>query len=221
MRTVGFQSHVVLPASIGPQHLARTDSKKPTNTKDGLDLTPRTQALRSAQAYAETAGSKLGLEAKMSLFHGRFSADVDFRDPLFGHLTGPSVFGKLAIEHSGGAEIRYQAVREGDVKRMSSEEIARIDPQAAARHAQWNQVSLRWDADYVVGGRPIHNEVETTLSVDAEGKIRQQRDDYDWKRWMDQAVPFVPELIRHSRPFKALVNLALGVVTHFKGRAVE
>ena len=51
-----------------------------------------------------------------------------------------------------------------------------------------NQVRGHWVADYVLFGRPVHNELTTTMTV-KDGKIVCHEDQSDWARWAPQALP--------------------------------
>ena len=49
-------------------------------------------------------------------------------------------------------------------------------------------VTMAWQADYKLNGRPVHNESTTTLEF-KDGKIVSQRDDWSWSKWAKQAFP--------------------------------
>lgn len=62
---------------------------------------------------------------------------------------------------------------------------------------QWRDVQsegaegrAHWDADYRFSatGRPVHNSVDSQFVFDAEGRIVQQRDSFDFWRWSRQAL---------------------------------
>lgn len=55
--------------------------------------------------------------------------------------------------------------------------------------AQGDTVVVHWLADYSLFGRPIHNNVMSTLTV-KNGLIVQETDDYSWQKWAAQAFPF-------------------------------
>jgi hypothetical protein len=187
MLPVGLRQTPSTPLLVAPLREARQVSPKVSvSARDAVSLSPRTAAVRTAQVYADTAMSSKSTTEKMAVFRERFHPGVQFEDPMFGRLSGRQVFGKLATEHAGGAEIRYLQDGESEARRMSPEEIARIDPSAAGE--AWHEVGLRWVADYEVGGRPIHNEVTTKLAIDAQGRILPA----------DVAYQTTPCLSRHS-----------------------
>jgi len=53
---------------------------------------------------------------------------------------------------------------------------------------QGDIVKGHWVADYHLAGRPVHNEVSTTMRV-RDGKIVEHTDDFSWKKWAPQAFP--------------------------------
>lgn len=61
-----------------------------------------------------------------------------------------------------------------------------------------------WTADYKVFGRPVHNVIESRMTV-RDGKIVEHRDSFDLARWARQALPiggladsrFVQGALRH------------------------
>ena len=53
---------------------------------------------------------------------------------------------------------------------------------------QGDTVYGSWVADYEVFGRPIHNVIQSKLTM-KDGKIVAHRDDYDFKLWARQALP--------------------------------
>lgn len=67
-------------------------------------------------------------------------------------------------------------------------------------------VTVRWIADYEVFGRPVHNEIDTTMIV-RDGKIVHQRDVFSWEAWSKQALPLGP--ISSSKPVRWVVTKVL------------
>lgn len=70
--------------------------------------------------------------------------------------------------------------------------LFKTDPNAKLKFtldsADGQNVKGRWVADYHVNGRPVHNEVSTTMKV-VDGKITEHTDDFSWKKWAPQAFP--------------------------------
>jgi len=192
------------------------EARAPEKDQDLLIMPAKERAQRTAQSYVDTASGDLSTPEKLAIFEKCFHEKAEFRGPIFGHLSGRQIYGKLTIEHDGGADIRYEKIRPKDLRRMAEKEIAKIDPRAAKEGEAWYEVTLRWQADYKLGGNPIHNEVTTTLVIDGQGKIRRQTDDFDKDRWMDQAMPGIPAGIRRSAPFRWAVNFGLGILTFLK-----
>lgn len=54
-----------------------------------------------------------------------------------------------------------------------------------------SSATIKWKADYQLGGRPVHNESLTTLTV-KDGAITAQKDDWSWSKWAHQALPLGP-----------------------------
>ncbi len=50
------------------------------------------------------------------------------------------------------------------------------------------QVTGHWVADYKILGRPVHNEIKTTMTVE-NGLITSHKDDFSWNKWAPQALP--------------------------------
>lgn len=46
----------------------------------------------------------------------------------------------------------------------------------------------RWVADYKLGSRPVHNELETRMVI-RDGKIVEHEDSFSWNKWVKQALP--------------------------------
>ena len=115
----------------------------------------------------------------VSRFYRAFEAkDVD----AMGALYAPNLAFKDAIfsfDSSAGATHMWKKLFE-------------VDPNAKLQFtldsAQGSTVKGHWVADYHVGGRPVHNEVSTTMKVE-NGKITQHTDDFSWKKWAPQAFP--------------------------------
>jgi ketosteroid isomerase-like protein len=51
-----------------------------------------------------------------------------------------------------------------------------------------DKVRVHWDAHYKFGTRPVHNEIDSVLTI-RDGKIVDQRDSFSWEKWARQALP--------------------------------
>ncbi|GEM_PF-2596322 len=58
--------------------------------------------------------------------------------------------------------------------------------------ATGDEVKAKWTVDYEMFGNKVHNEIESTMKIDGEGKIRDQQEHWDPKKWMKQALPLIP-----------------------------
>lgn len=74
---------------------------------------------------------------------------------------------------------------------------------------QGDTVNVRWIADYEVFGRPVHNEIDTTMIV-RDGKIVNQRDVFSWEKWSRQALPLGH--LSSTKPVRWVVTKALRYV---------
>lgn len=51
------------------------------------------------------------------------------------------------------------------------------------------EANFGWIADYKLGGRPVHNEVNTKLVLSPKGELLSRTDDFDTGKWLAQAAP--------------------------------
>jgi len=75
-----------------------------------------------------------------------------------------------------------------------------------------NEVHARWVVDYEMFGNPIHNEIDSRITLDAQGRIVSQREDWDERRWMSQALPAVPRFLQPVAYFfmRPLLSMKMG-----------
>ena len=66
---------------------------------------------------------------------------------------------------------------------------------AEVLEAKGDQVKAKWVCDYVMFGNKVHNEIESTLTFDADGKVASQTEHWDKTKWMSQALPMVPKFL--------------------------
>jgi hypothetical protein len=64
---------------------------------------------------------------------------------------------------------------------------------AEVGEAKGHQVRASWVAEYEMFGRPVRNEIDSTLTFDAAGRVQSQVETWNRERWMSQALPFVPK----------------------------
>jgi ketosteroid isomerase-like protein len=55
-----------------------------------------------------------------------------------------------------------------------------------------DEVRAKWSCDYVMFGHPVHNEIDSTLKIAADGLIQSQNEHWDRSKWMSQALPAIP-----------------------------
>ncbi|MBL8951039.1 MAG: nuclear transport factor 2 family protein [Myxococcaceae bacterium] len=75
-----------------------------------------------------------------------------------------------------------------------------------------NEVHAKWVVDYEMFGNKIHNEIDSRLTLDDQGRITSQREDWDERRWMSQALPVVPKFLQPVAYFfmRPLLNMQMG-----------
>lgn len=71
--------------------------------------------------------------------------------------------------------------------------------------------TVRWEADYELFGRKVHNVITATLTVRG-GQIVRHRDAFSWERWSRQALPLggLPTWGPAERAIKAALRAAVG-----------
>jgi len=115
----------------------------------------------------------------VSAFYKAFETkDVDTQEKLY----APNVKFKDAIFSFDNAKDTANMFRK----------LNGVDPNAKIKFTldsvNGSTVKGHWVADYHVLGRPVHNEVSTTMKVE-NGKITEHTDDFSWKKWAPQAFP--------------------------------
>ncbi len=75
-----------------------------------------------------------------------------------------------------------------------------------------NEVHARWVVEYEMFGNPIHNEIDSRLTLDSQGRIASQREDWDERRWMSQALPAIPRFLQPVAYFfmRPILNMKMG-----------
>jgi hypothetical protein len=123
-----------------------------------------------------------------------YAGDAHFRDPAFGDLHGEEV----------GAMWRMLAGRATD-----------LEVELREHEAGEDSGSAHWIARYTFGatGRHVVNDIRASFRFDAEGKIADHVDEFDFRRWASQAlgpsghlVAILPPLRKKARA-KALAQL--------------
>lgn len=75
-----------------------------------------------------------------------------------------------------------------------------------------NEVHAKWVAEYKIFGRDVHNEIDSHLTLDGEGRITSQQEDWDEKKWMSQALPVIPRFLQGAAYFvmRPLLSMKMG-----------
>lgn len=100
---------------------------------------------------------------------GCYATDATFTDPVFVGLRGAEVGGMWTMLTSRAKDLRIELVEHS---------------------ASGDTGTARWIAHYSFAqtGRPVVNDVRSSLRFDAEGLIVDQRDEFDFWRWSRQAL---------------------------------
>lgn len=69
----------------------------------------------------------------------------------------------------------------------------------------------RWQADYEIFGRKVHNDIESRLTIE-DGEIVAHEDRFDFSRWASQALP-----IGHLAKLPGVQPLLSGIIRLFAG----
>lgn len=99
-----------------------------------------------------------------------YDKDVTFKDDVFRYSDRKGTMGmwRKLLKDPGSVKASYRFERvEGDV------------------------AIGRWQADYKILGRKVHNDIESRLTI-KDGKIVAHKDDFDFAKWAGQAFPIGP-----------------------------
>lgn len=126
-----------------------------------------------------------------------YAADAHFRDPAFGDLHGDQI----------GAMWRMLTGRASDLKIELHEHAASEESGTA-----------HWIARYTFStGRPVVNDIQARFRFDAEGKIVDHVDDFDFRAWAKQALGPMGNLVAILPPLRSKARAkALGQLTAFR-----
>jgi hypothetical protein len=138
----------------------------------------------SAFAQIAAAGGAQKTPAANQQLINSYAPNVHFHDPLFGDINNRDDLMQM-----------WELCGSG-----STNNTIRPDPPAyVGKSANGNSlVTVHWEADYEIQGHPVHNVADTTLEIDAKGKIVDQDDKWSLPAWVGQALPGVhvsPELV--------------------------
>lgn len=141
----------------------------------------------SAEADVVAAFYRAFVTGDFAGMESRYAEDVSFEDPIFEYESRAGTMG-MWRNLLGGSTGTYSYKVTG---------------------VKGDTVTVHWIADYEVFGRPVHNEIDTTMIVH-DGKIVHQRDVFSWERWAKQALPLGP--LSATRPVRWVVTQALRYV---------
>jgi hypothetical protein len=119
-----------------------------------------------------------------------YTADATFDDPVFS-VSGRDVgdmWRMLTGRGEGELRLTYKVIGEDRVK---------------------------WTADYVFGGHPVHNVISSRFTFAPDGRIAKQVDRFDFRRWAAQALGWKGKLLGRFEFFHTAVRR--GVATTLAG----
>jgi ketosteroid isomerase-like protein len=112
-----------------------------------------------------------------------YAPDAHFRDPAFGDLEGDDI-GAMWRMLTGRAKDLQIELREHDAGEDSG--------------------SAHWIARYTFStGRPVVNDIQASFRFDAEGKITDHVDEFDFRKWAKQALGPSGHLVALLPPLRA------------------
>jgi hypothetical protein len=110
-----------------------------------------------------------------------YAPDARFEDPVFS-LSGSDI---------------------GDMWRMLT---SRGEGTLRVSYDIIDETHVNWTADYVFGGRPVHNEISSTFTFAPDGRVARQVDVFDFPRWAGQALGWKGKLLGRFSFFQAAVR---------------
>lgn len=163
------------PATVAPAATPNRSTTASTTASTPSEVADATSAARVTDLNDFAPASP---EAVMKKFYEAFTAQ---RPADFEGLYAPDVKFKDAVfEYSDrkGTMKMWRSIL-ANPKNTFRFEFDRVEGDVAYG---------RWVGDYKLGGRPIRNELETRMVV-RDGRIVEHTDDFDWGKWVKQALP--------------------------------
>lgn len=127
-----------------------------------------------------------------------YTADAHFRDPAFGDLHGDEI---------------------GAMWRMLTGRATDLEIELREHEAGEETGSAHWIARYTFGatGRPVVNDIQASFRFDAEGKIADHVDEFDFHKWASQALGPKGHLVAILPPLRKKARAsALGQLEAFR-----
>lgn len=103
-----------------------------------------------------------------------YAANAHFSDPVFPDLNGQEVGNMWKMLTAG--ENKDFSIRDVEVTPFDEE---------------GHRYKAQWTAHYVFNGNPVVNRVTSVIELDADGKIVEQKDTFDFELWQSQALGWV------------------------------
>ncbi|MCJ0742089.1 nuclear transport factor 2 family protein [Pedobacter montanisoli] len=116
-----------------------------------------------------------------------YADEARFNDPVFGNLDATQVRAMWQMLISRGKELKIEF---GQIEQQDEERVTAV-----------------WQASYLftATGKKVINNVKSSFEI-KEGKIINQTDEFDFKKWAKQAFGFGGWLLGGTRNFKEKVG---------------
>jgi hypothetical protein len=155
---------------------AASNAASPVNTgwaakSEGVGATSPAATEARTRAAAETFFKAFG-GRDLNTLEAAYAPDVKFKDDMFTLTKRSSV-----MKMWEGAP---------PFKAFNAEILS----------VKGNEVTAKWTCDYEMFGNKIHNVIESKLTFDDQGRITSQQENWDEKKWMKQALPFIPSFLQ-------------------------
>lgn len=171
-----------------PVNAVKTTSSAAAPAKSEAVAAPAAGWTAKAKATGAVAPAAVSAEARST------AAAQAFFKAFEAHDTA-------AIENSYRPDAHFKDDMFNLTKRSSIMNMWSKAPPFAAFNAEvisakGNEVKAKWTADYVIFGNKVHNEIESTMTFDDQGKIASQVEHWDRQKWMSQAIPAIPKFLQ-------------------------
>lgn len=162
-------------------------------------VAPKPAAVATPAAEVEAPAVKAGWAAKSGAVAGPAAGATQARNrataerffEVFGKREGPAIESFYRPDATFHDDM-FDLSKRDSIMKMWAKAPPFATFKAEVLSAEGDTVKARWVVDYEMFGNKIHNEIDSTLTFDANGKISAQQEHWDPSKWMSQALPLVP-----------------------------
>lgn len=155
----------------------------PAAAREKLKAQAEAVANQHFDAFKDYAFDPTNTRAKKGL-DDSYLKDVHFHDPLFEDINDRRSVMKM-----------WELSGTGTTDNHITPRTAKFEGLVTGKNGEvLSKVTVPWDAKYNVQGNPVTNHSNTTLLINAEGKIVDQKDDWDLHKWVSQAIPLTNKI---------------------------